>query len=839
MQTDQTQSSSSTPSEEHPDAGTSSGDAGPPPIDERGGCRRFFGKAFRLVAMIFAVIVLALIGFGLGWGSFQGIETMRQFERIPEIPNSAVITGEVNLTGTVFADRPLLRSPKTNTETVHYRYIVEERKRDSDGDYYWDTVHTARDRIDFVLQDSTGNILISATDAGVELDASRKFRDRQGSMRYTEYRIDPGDEVFIFGYAQETSQGYQVGFREDGNYHPIISAGTEHEQRHSRAISSGLLIVLGVGAHLFAVFFLLRLFRVHHSAFYLSTATLVVVTVLCVQSFSMIVSDLHSANETATNTLEEGERVISEILRDSGIDAPDDFAELGSFEDAEYSGLSEEQRQRASGIRVMMAQSVQRTNNNLSRFPEMLVGPMIGVHRLEPIEVPADEQETFDALESEHQPVRLGILYGFGAIFVGVLGLLFGTKLGLRKIILKRTIENVPTSPTTGAVYGLTELKGSAEFAGTSNRLRGPLTSTMCVYFRYLVEREEGSGKDSKWVTVTDRSEQTPFFCRDQEGRMLIDPSGAEFFSARKVHNQKGRYRYTEWSIAGGDEIYALGSATINLENHEELILTDEDEDTPFIVSGLSEDELMQHKATVGFILLNLGIVATMMAGMGIAGMVVTFGPLLYVTTAAISCSYLFVVLVFLYYNDLVFLRERVQRNWSNIDVALKKRFDLITNLAEVVQEFMGHERRLQEEVTQARTARHTAVHNRPDNAEVAAEERARNQIIATVEDHPQLKSHAMVAKLMKALAAVENDIALMRQGYNDSVERYNTRIAHFPEVFVAFAVAFREASFLQTTRSEAERRPVPVESLGSDSSDSTAAATESPGEDAPPIAGD
>ncbi len=820
---------SSTASSNNTTSGKSLDSEEPPPIDDRGGCRKFFSTVLEKLGMLLACVFLAGLGLGLGWYSFTDIEKMRQLERTPEIPNASIITGEVNLSGTVAKDQELLRSPKTNTESVYYRYTIEERRRDSDGNTRWETVHSSSDRVDFILMDSTGGVLISATDAGVDIDAPRSFRERDGSRRYTEYRIDPRDQVFIFGYAQETSDGYQVGFREPGNYYPIISAGTEHEQRHSRAITSGIMIALGVGALLFSVFFLLRLLRIHHSALYLSMATVVVIVALSFQSFSMMVSDLQSADESAGHTLEEGERVINEVLERNGVDPPDTFEELGSFDDAEYSELSDDELQRASGVRMTMARSVQRTNDNLSRFPEMLVGPMIGIHPLDPIDVPEEEQAQIEEMEADYSPVRLGVHYGLGAILVGILGLIFGTKAGLGKIGVKRTIENVPTSPTDGAVYGLTELKGKAERVDFKPCYTSPLSHINCVYYRYKVERKKRSGKKTKWVTIRDETKVMPFYCRDHAGRMLVKPEGAECIAARRIHERKGKRRYTEWTIAEYDDVYALGSATINPDDHEELVLTDEDEETPFIITSLSEGELMQRKAAAGFMHLNFGIVATMMAGMGLTGMVVTFGPMLYVATAAISCSYLFLVLVFLYYNDLVFLRERVQRNWSNIDVALKKRFDLIQNLAEIVQEYMAHERQLQKDVTEARTARHTAVTSSPDNAEVAAEERVRNQILATVEDYPELKSKEMVAKLMRALSNVENDIALMRQGYNDSVERYNTRIAHFPEVLVAYVAVFQKALHLHSTKSEAERRPVPVEGLGSPESKASSTDTQMP----------
>lgn len=765
--------------------------------------RSIWGTLGTLVGMV----LCAVLGVVAGIYSFEDIERMRQLERTPQVQVASVITGEVNIRGTAQPYVDTLRGPDSGRVTLYYYYTIEEERRDSEGNTYWATIHTSRSAVDFYLEDSTGQIVLQATQQGVEFDAPRKHRVRRGDRRYTEHRIDPGDEIFTFGFAEEVLDEYRVGYLSEGDYYPLISAGDELGQRHSRAIASGLMIVLGVGLLLFAVFFLMHLLRIHQTAFFLSTATAVVVMTLLFQGYSMMVNDLTSADEGARRILVEGERVIGEMLEERGIAMPAEFEELGSFQDPRYSRLSEEERLRVSGIRMMMSRSVTRTNNNLSQFPEVIVGPLNGVRRIDPVPVPPDEAEEIDRLEADHRPVRLGFLYGLGAILVGIAGTMLGTRLGLHKIVLKRTIENVPTSPTTGVAYGLAEIKGRVKKAPVSQIWSGPLSGKQCVYYRYLVREKRGSGKNSRWVTITDQTKRTKFYCQDQSGKILIDSTGARCVAASTVSRSSGNRRYTEWSIALDEQLYALGEATIHPDKHDELILTKGDGDTPFLISSYSEDELMEREAAAGFVHLNFGIVATMMAGMGIAGMVIAFGPLLYVTTAAVSCAYLFVVLVFLYYNDLVFLQDRVDRGWANIDVALKKRFDLIGNLAEVAQEMMGHERQLQERVALARQAHHQADSDAPNEQVLQAGSQARDHLFALMEANPEIRSQEAVSKLMTTLGEVEDEIALMRQGYNDAVERYNTRRNHFPELFVARAARFGAAMHLMETTGAEERQ--------------------------------
>lgn len=238
-----------------------------------------------------------------------------------------------------------------------------------------------------------------------------------------------------------------------------------------------------------------------------------------------------------------------------------------------------------------------------------------------------------------------------------------------------------------------------------------------------------------------------------------------------------------------------------------------DDEEVPYLISNYTERELMFKKAQDGFALLNFGIVATMMAGMAITGMIFSFGPALYVATAAFTCAYLLGVLAVLFYNDLVFLRKRVDRGVANIDVALKKRFDLIQNLYEVVQGYLGHEQGLQEAIARARqNVEGSGSEALPDEEAVQASAGVRDQLLARVEAYPELKSDEMVVKFMDTLTWVEEEIALVRQGYNDAVERYNTRIYHIPEMFIAKLVGMKERRFFADAKARGAEAQIEAE---------------------------
>jgi LemA protein len=168
------------------------------------------------------------------------------------------------------------------------------------------------------------------------------------------------------------------------------------------------------------------------------------------------------------------------------------------------------------------------------------------------------------------------------------------------------------------------------------------------------------------------------------------------------------------------------------------------------------------------------------------------------------------VVLVAIYYmNRIVILGNRVDNAWSQIDVQLKKRVELVPNLVETVKGYMKHEKEVIKSVTKAR--------ERMVSAETDEERlKANNQmtsalktIFALAENYPNLKANENFMMLQEELAAVENKIAYARQFYNDSILTYNNLVSTFPGVIFANILGKKKKKHLQIT--EAERKPVKV----------------------------
>jgi LemA protein len=162
-------------------------------------------------------------------------------------------------------------------------------------------------------------------------------------------------------------------------------------------------------------------------------------------------------------------------------------------------------------------------------------------------------------------------------------------------------------------------------------------------------------------------------------------------------------------------------------------------------------------------------------------------------------------------YNGLVTLRNQLKNAWSQIDVQLKRRYDLIPNLVEMVKDYMEYEQDVLTRVTQARAA---AVAAQGPAEQARAENQltaALRQLFAVVENYPQLKANENVMRLQEELTSTENRIAFARQFYNDTTMRYNTRLQTFPTNLIAGMLGFHAEEFF-ATGDEREREPVKVD---------------------------
>ncbi len=156
-------------------------------------------------------------------------------------------------------------------------------------------------------------------------------------------------------------------------------------------------------------------------------------------------------------------------------------------------------------------------------------------------------------------------------------------------------------------------------------------------------------------------------------------------------------------------------------------------------------------------------------------------------------------------YNGLVGGRNQAQAAWSQIDVQLKRRHDLIPNLVRVVKDAMGYEQETLAKVIQARNAAAAASGPAQAGPAEAALTQATRGLLGLVESYPQLKANDNIKQLQEELTATENKIAFARQFYNDSVASYNTRRESFPAVLAAASLGFGPIELFNMPESEKE----------------------------------
>lgn len=159
-------------------------------------------------------------------------------------------------------------------------------------------------------------------------------------------------------------------------------------------------------------------------------------------------------------------------------------------------------------------------------------------------------------------------------------------------------------------------------------------------------------------------------------------------------------------------------------------------------------------------------------------------------------------------YNGLVRLRNQVKEAWAQVDVQLKRRFDLIPNLMETVKGYMNHERETLESVTQARAAV-AGAGSMGDRAEAEGMlGMALGRLFAVAESYPDLKASQNFLALQEELTSTENKIGFARQYYNQSVMTFNNKVEMFPSNIIAGMFSFDKSEFFELEEPEQREAP-------------------------------
>ncbi|HEX2646910.1 MAG TPA: LemA family protein [Candidatus Dormibacteraeota bacterium] len=189
-------------------------------------------------------------------------------------------------------------------------------------------------------------------------------------------------------------------------------------------------------------------------------------------------------------------------------------------------------------------------------------------------------------------------------------------------------------------------------------------------------------------------------------------------------------------------------------------------------------------------------------------------------------------------YNGLVSARNRTQEAWSEIDVELKRRHDLIPNLVNTVQGYMGHERGTLEAVTNARASA-VAAGATGDPEKIGQAENVLSQslrsLFAVSENYPDLKAIQAFTNLQETLTATEDKLEFSRRFYNGNVRDYNTKLQTLPTSLIAGALGFKAFGFFQADDAD---RAVPQVSFGNMPAQGASGMPRAAGQGGPPAAG-
>ena len=721
-------------------------------------------------------VLFILIGFWIQSIGFDVIRDMRQMERVPQVSVHHVIPGEVSIQGKAVKGKRTLVSRYTKTPCLYHRYLKEREEKDSDGDTRWVTVERGSESTNFFLSEDTGKILVELKKGGVSPDLDEDDQSEKGQYRYTEWRIEEGEEVFAFAMAVKSNYGFSLRFDLPGSYSPVLSNDDALENRSGLGTKGVLFSTASVALLCFGCLLLCFAFRIHRVLVFLSIVSALTSIAMVYSGLSMMKADLKDGYARLSRLEKSALSEVTDL-----VDVRVDWKTLPS----NVVSIKERDRSRILGIREDFVASVERTNAIRDRFPERLLAPLWGIEPRPSLLADGETMSGEAVIAKTPMKGWISLLCAAAALLMMGLGSFFG----FRRIKTKRYVENIPTSPSAGLAYGPAEIKGIVE-CDPNRSLKGPISDAKCVYYRYRITERRRSGKKTRTVVIKDEKQYVPFQCRDSEGVTEIEPEGAEFTADFKVKKRIGRQTHYEWHIAPSTELYVLGSAVVDKDDGWTIWLFPTETMTvfPFLISDETETEVMLRQGRKGLLGIGFAQNGTVFLGLTLFAAVGSFAATDFLLSALVSPMFLGFSMFVLMFNDLVFLRNRVKRAWANIEVSLTKRADLIPSLENIVKGYLSHEQSVLEAVATLRTAVVGKTSYSPTEVDSAMQQETTltNRLIALREDSPDLKGDTVMDDFMLRLTRMENEVALMRKGYNDGIERYHEAKKRIPEVFLA-----------------------------------------------------
>ncbi len=746
----------------------------------------------RALALAVAVL-LSVAGLFVGHWGFGKIKSVWELERIPAAPIDALLPGEVLVSGVIDQQDTLLTSRLTQQPAIYFRYLHEVEEGSGD-DRRWRTVEDIQQAADFSISSGQKSLPVSveatvdAIDWSLQVSASRS----KGNHRYTEWLLRPNDSVSIFGWYALQAGEPVISFSEPGHYLPIVTTyGPGYE---IQALGQGGVFILWAGMLLLglAIYAVCYGLAIHRTLAFLTLLSMTMIALL-------LGLGLHTYKVDLSELVARWDRQVAAVDKEIGVIAKRNNQEWGGLTGSNsfvlLGDLAEADNRRISGLKSSLERAYLTNVYQMSLIPNRWLAPAWGIALTTPAAIQSGNLDALAGDIAESRPVAP--LWIWIAMAIACLGSVLLTWFGLRAVKTKRWMENIPTSKIAGVAWGLNELNGVVEkYAGQS--IRGPLSNADCCWFDYRVYERIKQGNKTSWKRIERRCESQQFLLRDDSGQALADPKDAEVISSHKKTRRQGNLRYTETSIRFGDPLYLLGVTRHSTAEAYPYVLGKGDSGEPCILSNRSEYEVLLRKSRLGLLLLNFAASALLLASLLLLTSTGVFSGLDFLTTALISTGYLFLLMLIMHYNDLVFLKHRAERCLANIDVAFQKRHDLLQNLIPVVKRFAAHEQELLGSLTRMRKQKGNSPAALPDRIKrLTSQSLIAGQFFGLREQYPELKQDQAALQLMENLTRLEDEIALMREGYNSAVETYLTRLGSFPDLIFARLFGFRSKDFV------------------------------------------
>lgn len=764
-------------------------------------------KLSRPIAFV-AAVILGVLSLYCSDTGFSRLQQFQQLKRTPIIPVAAVLSGENLLQGEVVAGGNLLKAPHSGKPSVYYRYTKKHRckkdKRDS-----WCEVENKSNYTDFVLRDASGTIKVMPN-ANVRWKTPRVEHERIGEYLHSEWRIEPGQAVTILGYAEEQETNYQISFSGEHQLFPTItnqSAEGIFEKTNNQAL---LYCWGGVALAAAATLALMVALQFHRLIGFVSLLTLVVSGQLFVGSVNTVKLSKNNAQSQMQSLQMDAQNYLKRIFRKQGVQW-DGWQHLDSLQQnvarlSDHDKAAVERKLQNLQLRLHHLQQNNQIIPGYSLFsatPPTHRSLFQALEQLNPL-VPNKKLPPAEKTSSKSKWILL---------VIATIMALVTSITGISKVRVKRIMENIPTSKAAGLTMGLSEIKGTistgSETAPKTDQTTdsAPLTTPYfhkpCVWYRHRIQENNSDRKGQDWETIADETHQRAFRVVDDTASISVNLEGAQVITSHKQSTREGRRRHkVEW-LEEGDQCYLIGNCALPfVDSGKEplsLELSKPEDGRPFIISNSSESTLLFNMAFSGMLLITLGM------SLSLGAMLMWFNLTTEVTLAhlfllGILPPLLFLIItIVLHYNDIVFLKQRVNRNRANISVALQKRFDNINHLIPVLQKYLDHESKLLNQLTALRTENQTSQQSSTHLPHYLKQEHGfLLELSATLERYPDLKSHQVIHAFNQRLIALETELAFIKDAYNNAVEVFNTRIQSFPDNILNLILKYETETFLR-----------------------------------------